>query len=683
MTARIVVAVCAICLCRDAAGLGSYREIAPRAEPAAESDAPRGPIAGNPPTWLSSVRERIPAVFAGMEGGFHRERMEMRLEVAERLAAIQDRTPLMEAELDEFRTYFEEAFALWEQDPLNPAVMAVEINLGDFMEPPGADAETTASGQRQDAAFVRAVAAVRALGGAPSILRIPAGDYFIGSAAASAGETNGLFHLDFSALTNCAVVGESPETTRIEFGVHGQNGITVAFSRNCTVANLDLSWREPPFSQVAIEDYDPTNFTAVVRHHPGTMRPDDPRFLDNPGRTEQVCMLYTPDGRYLQGRGGCAYPFFRLGSGEDLGAGRFRISFDTRRSNISAYRPLEGDVLCIPDRDNRRQGFRIHGSDFCNLHRVWFRNSPAGTVAGKRCRYVTADHCRVFPKSPDLFLSSNADTFFVARGAHLAHCTFEHMGDDGANCLGEGFRILRREGPRTVVAERFPVPLRPGDMHQIVHAIDGRIFGDFRVESFQNLSITYDRDLPADLATAEEAGAIDRAAHYDISHGLRSVETAPDIIFTPLTFGTGFTMRDCTIRDSRGCGLNVQCPHAIVEDNVFDNILIGMKMTGLTQWLEGPAPYNVVVRRNVFRDCGRGLSSRFTTANRDPSSETPIRWVTIASNRFERCTTAFDLHNTADVTMEDNEILDASEPSRSGAPITRSTNTPHNEVQSQ
>lgn len=620
---------------------------------------------------LAEVRERIAAVFAGMEGDFHRERLEMRLEAAERLAAVPDRTPLEDAELAEFRAYFDEAFALWERDPLNPASRPVELNLADFM----ADVATTPSSSftshdgegavaTADSAFSRAVAAVRALGGAPSILRIPAGDYFISEAKPSLAEDGGLFHLDFSALTNCAIVGESPETTRIEFGTHGENGVTIAFSRNCTVSGLDLSWREAPFAQVAIESYDPTNFTAVVRHHPGTMRPDDPRFLDNPGKTEQVCMLYTPEGRYIRKRGGCPYPFFRLGSARDLGNGRFRIAFDARRSNIRAYRPLPGDVLCIPDRDNRRQGFRIHDSEFCNLHRVWFRNSPAGTVAGKRCRYITADHCRTFPKSPDLFLSSNADTFFVARGAHLAHCAFERMGDDGANCLGEGFRILRREGPRTVVLERFFGRLRPGDVVRLVHAIDGRILCEPRVAAVtrgDEWSITFEEDLPGDLVTVEETGAVDRTTHYDVVHGLANLEKAPDILFAPLAYGTGFTMKGCTIRDNRGCGLNVQCPHAIVEDCLFENILVGMKMTGLTQWLEGSAPTDVVIRRNLFRECSSAIRSLFTTANRAPSDEKPIRRVEISSNRFERCDTTFELKNAIEVTMTNNVVV--SEPS--------------------
>ena len=629
---------------------------------------------------LAGVRERISAVFAGMEGDFHRERLEMRLEAAERLAAVPDRTPLEDAELAEFRAYFREAFDLWERDPLNPASRPVELNLADFM----ADVATTPSSSftshdgegavaTADSAFSRAVAAVRALNGAPSILRVPAGDYFISEAKPSVAEEGGIFHLDFSALTNCAIVGESPETTRIEFGTHGENGVTIALSRNCTISGLDLSWREAPFAQVAIESYDPTNFTAVVRHHPGTMRPDDPRFLDNPGRTEQVCMLYTAEGRYLRGRGGCPYPFFKLGSAVDLGGGRFRIGFDARRSNIRAYRPLPGDVLCIPDRDNRRQGFRIQDSSFCNLHRVWFRNSIAGTVAGKRCRYITADHCRTFPKSPDLFLSSNADTFFVARGAHLAHCTFEHMGDDGANCLGEGFLILRRDGRRTITLQRFLGRLRAGDVVRIVHAIDGRTLCEPRVAEVtagDAPTITFEEDLPDELVTIADAGAVDKAKHYDVVHGLANLEKAPDILFAPISFGTGFTMKDCVIRGNRGCGLNVQCPHAIVEDNVFDNILVGMKMTGLTQYPEGPAPCNVVLRRNVFRDCGMAVCSRATTANRSLALDDPIRWIEISSNRFERCKTVFDLKNASDVTMKDNETNAPAAGERGGRPRT-------------
>ena len=49
-------------------------------------------------------------------------------------------------------------------------------------------------------------------------------------------------------------------------------------SENTTLSRADFSWREAPFSQTVLESYEPSNCTAIVRHHPGTLKPDDPRY---------------------------------------------------------------------------------------------------------------------------------------------------------------------------------------------------------------------------------------------------------------------------------------------------------------------------------------------------------------------------------------------------------------------
>ena len=598
---------------------------------------------------LADLRKRLPEIFKSCEGSSRHEWFAARLEAAERLSALPTRTLLMQAELDEFRVSFRDALAHWANDPLNPAVKPVEINARDF--------GVKGDGVTDDApAFARAAEAVRKLGGRPSVLRIPAGQYFLNSAGTSAG-----VHLDLTALTNCAVVGESPETTRFEFGLYGRSGVALDRSVNTTLSNADFSWREAPFAQCVIESYEPSNCTAVVRHHPGTLKPDDPRYRK--ADHAQVCGLFTATGEKILSRG--ATPFFDLRA-DDLGCGRYRIYFDTKnRPGMNRFRPLPGDVIVLPDRSNALHGIRMRESEFCNVTRVWFRNARASTISGAGAYYATVDHCRTFPKSPDLVFSSNADTFFNARGSHLAHCEFQNMNDDGANSLTRGTAILAREGARTVVTYPQNGRIGEGSVAQILQAINGRFFGDFRIVTLERFKaknggarwkITFDRDLPAELKTSAEVGAIDAATRYALSHGQGTVADAADLLFFPLAYGTGFTALDNRIHDLRGCGINVQCPHSIVDGNVIANVGMGMKMTGLTEWFEGPPPYNVVVRHNVFRNCGTGISSRFNTINRKLSKERPIRWVEIVSNRLENVARPFALHNLSDETVRDNVV---------------------------
>ena len=601
---------------------------------------------------LADLRKRLPEIFKDCEDSFRHEWFAKRLEAAERLAALPSRTLLMQAELDEFRVSFRDALAHWANDPLNPAVKPVEINARDF----GVKGDGVAD---DSSAFARAVDAVRKLGGRPCVLRIPAGQYLLGTAKKTVSGVTA--QLDLTSLTNCAVIGDSPETTRFEFGVYGHTGVVLCNSENTTLARADFSWREAPFSQTVLESYEPSNCTAIIRHHPGTLKPDDPRYAK--AKNAQVCGLFTADGKALHNRG--AVPFFDRRA-DDLGGGRYRIYFDAKRPSIKKFRPLSGDVIVLPDRDNNIQGISTRGSSFCNLVHIWFRNARASTISGAGAHYVTADHCRTFPKSPDLVFSSNADTFYNARGSHLAHCEFWGMNDDGANSLGNGTGILSREGARTVVIyARKGGRVRVGDVLQILHPMEGRFAGEFRIAALrafkaknggERWAITFDRDLPADLVTCAEAGQIDNATRYAISHGLGKVKKAPDLLFFPLEYGTGFTMIDNKIHDLRGCGLNVQCPHAIVDGNVFENISLGMKITALTQWYEGTPPCNVVVRNNVFRDCNTGIAAHFTTINAAISKERPIRWVEIVSNRLDNVARPFALNNVADEIVRDNDV---------------------------
>lgn len=605
---------------------------------------------------LCPVRERIAAVFAGMEGDFHRERLEMRLEAAERLAARTDRTPLEETELEEFLLSFDEAFKMWSRDPLNPAVKATELNVRDF----GA----VGDGATDDfPAFARAIAAVRALDGAPSILRVPAGDYFLGRAEPGLVEPRGGFHLDLSALTNCAVIGESPESTRLEFGVYAQFGISMDDAENCTLAALDISWRKPPFSQVVLESYDPLDFSAVVRHHSGTLLPTE---LD-PDKYEHVCTLFSPEGKFLMNRG-IAYPFFGRRPAENLGDGRYRIWFEKRPqygSPIDKFAPLPGDIICIVDRIYWLSAVRTEGSAYCSFHRFWIRNAPAGTICGVNARYLTMDHCKVFPKSPDLMLSSNADTGYCPYGTHIAHCEFRNMGDDGANCLGFGVDALRREDSRSLVIRPLRGRLRVGDFQRIFCALDGsmhdrrvmairivqdelRRFPGTTRETRDRWVVTYDKDLPDGIITEADIEA-------GTAMGPDCKPAKAGVVFTPLEWGTGFTMRGNWFHCFRGRGACLQCPHAIVEDNVFENLLGGILVSGRMALREGSVASDVLLRRNVVSGAFFGIQAN----SRDPYARRrvdvkDIHHLEIVSNRVERVETPIELRNAADVTMSDN-----------------------------
>jgi len=95
----------------------------------------------------------------------------------------------------------------------------------------------------------------------------------------------------------------------------------------------------------------------------------------------------------------------------------------------------------------------------------------------------------------------------------------------------------------------------------------------------------------------------------------------------------------------RGNGINVQCPHALVEGNVFERVGCGVKLSGLNNWFEGTPPYDVVVRGNRFVDCGTAIHSVYTDINARASVDSPLTDIEIFGNEFEKVERVYHLLN--------------------------------------
>ena len=595
---------------------------------------------------LADLRKRIPEIFRGAEGSFQRERFEKRLEAAERLNSLPERDLLMQAELNEFRAYFRDAIDHWSKDPLNPSVSPVSLDVRDY----GARGD----GETDNAeAFGRAMSAVRSLGGRPCILNVGPGDYLFGAADGRVEESP--CNLDFSCVTNCVLKGQSPETTRFVFGRYNATGICYSRSVNSTLMNVDCRYAQRPFSQTVVESQDVESGTADVVWHPGTLRPDDPRY--RLAKRSQVCCIFDADGKKAD-RGNS--PFFALRA-DDLGNGRFRVYFDTSRSGISHLRLHRGDYLILPDRDNRYQGAAGTAAEFFNFFNVWYRNARSGAINCGDSHYSSASHCRTVPEGDGIVFSSNADTFYNSRGSFVAHCEFHHMCDDGANCLARGKEIYGRDGARSLVVREIEGRLGAGDVVQILDAMNGRFRATLRIAEMEcfktekgapRLRLAFDSDLPPDIVTVADVGRLDDASRYAVSHGLGCVRKAPDLLFAPLQYGTGFVCLSNNIHDVRGTGINIQCPHSIVEGNLIENVPIGIKMTGFTHWYEGTAPYDVVVRNNTIRNCGLGIQTLFSDMNGNPGAENSIRYIDISGNRLENVRRNYSLQTIEKATVD-------------------------------
>lgn len=591
-----------------------------------------------------SLESRIDSVFAGAEDTFQCERARFRARARNRLVSfIVDQracgdemaralVELGEGDLREFDRYFEEEFACWTNYPYAPGVRPEVLDLAAF----GAKGD----GAADDApAFGRAFAAVRAMGGRPSVLRIPAGTYSVRTGAPATGRRT--LNLDASALTNCVIEGVSPERTEIVFGLYEASGISFANAKNTTLRNVRLRYAETPFTQGRVLEFDKANRWAVIRHEPGTLKPTDPRFRRGSQRT-QCCGQFDAEGCELYGY---ANIFFDLNA-EDLGEGLYRVHFADHPAYAHASVPV-GSWLVLPDRNNSYQSVRATGARLCNFENVWIVNSRAGAFTVSGGWMITGWKCKVRPAATNLVLSTNADSFFNSRGTHLAHCEFHHMNDDGANSLGNGQMIHSvTNGGRTIVHRPCAERRNPGDKVVLIRPSDGRFLAVMEIASAGGVrgadgavyqATTFTKPVPEEIRSLDSIGMkeLTAAERQEMTRGFSRIGGGqPDQIYFPMAFGVGFIAFDNDIHDNRNLGIQIQCPNAIIESNRIARVTGCIQMSCLTDWMEGPSPYNVLIRGNRFSQFACGIRTHFNTAPGGTCRSTPFRGLEITDNEF-------------------------------------------------
>ena len=599
----------------------------------------------------------VEKIFAASD--MHRERVRKRLEIAARLRSGQFRDqPLLQDDLAAFDAALAEEVALWQRYPENPDVVAKRLSVADF----GAVGDGVTP---NDAAFDRALDAVLAHRGEPTVLTIPAGTYFF------AGDIGKSAHVRLVGVTNCVVRGAGPERTRFVFGNEDLMGVRVHAAYNATFAGVEIRWKNCPFAQGVVEKVDRSTdpHTLVLRHLPGTKRPDDPHYRKT-GR-DQVCGTFDALGRQVLG---CPL-FFAATEPEaavDLGGGRFRVKLDKKHRTSYEHAVVEpGMTVVIPDRANGIEAVGVGRSRFVNLDSVWVRNAPEAAFVPSGSDFVTGWKLRVFPLEPGHLLSTGADTFFNSPGAFLAHGEFRNMNDDGANCHYRGTPLKAFDAAkRTVtIANQLVSHYRAGEPFQVYRATTGELLATLHLESKRlvpakrgvgnDVELVFREPPPAGLLTEENLGihAPTKEERYALSHGVgEKPKTFADVLYAPHGLGIGYVVTDCTFANFRGIGVNTQCPNTLIENCRFEDVNNGVQVSSLMMWYEGLPCYNLVVRNCGFRRLARGVCGFLSTVTGGPCHTDYIRGVLVESNVFENVKTPIRFSNSRDVVARGNVI---------------------------
>ena len=317
---------------------------------------------------LESERAALARDLADASGAFVEERVNTRLGMADRLVACIERDIargdvsslcFAEIELEDlklFCTYFAGEREAWKSSPERPGVRATEVKVSDY----GARGD----GVSDDGdAFAAAIEAVRRLGGAPSVLSVPSGDFYIGHAG------GGGAHLDFSGISNCVVSGTSPERTRILFGAYDAKGIFASWAHNMVLRNFEIRWKVEPFFQGTLLAANMEEGWFEVDHDAGTLAPDDPKWRVR--KHSLGLHTYEKDGTFIK-----SDLLWWDRSAKNLGGGRYRLGFDRKMSSWkNAQPPAIGAKAVLPDRVSGFPAVGFTACRFCTLDRVC-RSAP-------------------------------------------------------------------------------------------------------------------------------------------------------------------------------------------------------------------------------------------------------------------------------------------------------------------
>ena len=444
--------------------------------------------------------------------------------------------------------------------------LAVEVDVTRFGATPNDEGDATA-------AFVAAAREVQKSGA--QRLLIPPGRYRL-SAGGNPENPHTLFA--FRKLNGLTIEGEGAELL--------VSGLTSLFSfdgcQDVAVHGLTVDWPRPPFSVGLVTASTARSFDVAV----------EPEYPVVGGEPVGAFMDYDPTTRLPMPAGLDVYN--SVVRTELLSPQRLRVQL-TREIPVTVGRLM---VL-------RHQVYSFNAFVFSRCRDVQVSDTTVYSTPGMGLvavvsENVTLRHFDVLNRPGSRRpMSATADAchFGGCKGTVLLEdCTFEGMGDDGANIKsGLYLSVRQRLDERTVLGQHnlkmVDLP-DAGDTLEMSHADILVPFANGQVRTAtlepgpEHLHrVAFAEPLPAELREGDVLGNATR---------------------TP-----ALRMRRCTVRGNRARGVLCQTRDAVIEDCTFSGCTSAgvLVLTEVVHFFESIGTRDVVVRRNLFENCNYGAAA--------------------------------------------------------------------------
>ncbi len=380
---------------------------------------------------------------------------------------------------------------------------------------------------------------------------------------------------------------------RLIFTDRTRAGIEFYHCRNVRFRGATVAYAVPPFTQGVVEVISPDGKYYDIRIDDGyPAELDDPRYFPR----KAIGYLFDPKTRWWKPG---AFDLYGRRT-ERLGPRRFRVYWS---------KPLPPDVQpvaagdLIAFRGSGPHNILVLDSQNVELAGVTIYNSPdfavleSGGEGGNHYTFNVERGPAPEGASATPLLSSTADAFHsvnVRGGPVLEDCHFESMGDDGIAIHGTFSYVMEASGDRLILSKST---FRPGDPIRLFDT----------------------RDRPAGEAIVLTAAPLPR---YESSQKSRrntlagntngpyfAVTVRPalpagfDYLATnPAAEGSGYVVRNNTIRNHRARGMLLKAEDGLVEGNLIDGSTMGgIVLTPEFWWNEAGYSRHVIVRDNTIR----------------------------------------------------------------------------------
>lgn len=274
------------------------------------------------------------------------------------------------------------------------------------------------------------------------------------------------------------------------------------------------------------------------------------------------------------------------------------ISDRTWRFTLQADQLDKLHQMAVGDRyvQMARQGFTtlgFIGCRDCRVENVTVHASGALACAliGNEGKITLHNYAVRFKPGSNRLLTTNGDGVHCQRnrvGPTIENCYFEGMADDSINIYSPPYIIEEVKSQSELICSASG-DIRPGDLLQILDSQSGSIRGEAKAVDVKM------RDAKYQLTMDRPIGNIKAGKDHRDS----------DTLYNLSACGTGFVIRNNTMRNHRRHGVLLRAGDGLVEGNVIDNVAgLGIVLTNEPGWPEGPIPWNVVIRNNVINGCG-------------------------------------------------------------------------------